>query len=72
MDSTLAYALIAGVALVMVAVILKAALRWAFKVFAMLIVIAALAVCIWVWFNYSNRQSLHQRTPTRRVTPAQP
>jgi cytoskeletal protein RodZ len=73
MDRTLTYALLGGVALVIIAVIVKAALRWALKIFALLIVIAALAVGAWLWFNHSNRQLQHDRTatPTRRTTPAQ-
>jgi membrane protein implicated in regulation of membrane protease activity len=72
MDSTLTYALVAGVALVMLAVIVKAALRWIFKVFAVLFVLTALAVGIWLWFNRSDRQPEHERTsaPTRRAAPA--
>ena len=73
MDSTLIYALIAGVALVILAVIVKAALRWAFKIFAALLVLTALAVGTWLWFNRSDRQPRHEKTaaPTRRATPAQ-
>jgi len=73
MDSTLTYALVAGVALVMLAVIAKAALRWIFKVFAVLFVLIALAIGIWLWFNRSGRQPEHERTfpPTRRAAPAQ-
>jgi len=73
MDSTLIYALIAGVALVILALIVKAALRWAFKIFAVLLVLAALAVGTWIWFKYSNPQAQHERTqaPTRRAAPAQ-
>jgi hypothetical protein len=73
MDATLTYALLAGVALVILAVIVKAALRWAFKIIAVLLVLAALAVGTWLWFNSSNRQQQHDRTatPTRRATPAQ-
>ena len=70
MDSTLIYALLVGIALVLLVVIVKAALRWAFRIFAVLIVIAALAVGALLWFN---RQPQHERTatPTRRATPAQ-
>jgi DMSO reductase anchor subunit len=73
MDSTLIYALIAGVALVILAVILKAALRLAFKVFAVMLVLMAIAVGTWLWFNRPDRQSQHEPrpTPTRRATPAQ-
>jgi|GEM_PF-2675655 len=73
MDSTLTYALVAGVALVMLAVIMKAALRWIFKAFAVLLVLAALAVGVCLWFNRSDRQPEHERTfpPTRRAAPAQ-
>jgi len=73
MDSTLIYALLAGIALVVFAVIVKAALRWAFKIFAALLVLAALAVGTWLWFNRSDRQPQHEKTatPTRRATPAQ-
>jgi len=71
MDTTLTYALLAGVALVIVAVIVKAALRWAFKVFAFILVLAVLAVGTWLWFNYSTPRPQHERpaSPTRRATP---
>jgi DMSO reductase anchor subunit len=73
MDRTLTYALLAGVALVILAVIVKAALRWIFKLCAVLLVLAALAVGTWLWFNYSNQQPQPERTPipTRRATPPQ-
>ena len=70
MESTLIYALLVGIALVVFAVLLKAALRWAFKIFAALLVIVALAVGAYLWFN---RQPQPERTstPSRRATPAQ-
>jgi uncharacterized membrane protein YwaF len=73
MDSTLTYALLTGVGLVILVVIVKAALRLAFKVFAFLIVLAALALGTWLWLNYSDRQSSSEKTasPSRRATPAQ-
>lgn len=73
MDRTFTYALLAGVALVICAVIVKAALRWTFKIFAALLVLAALAVGTWLWFNRSDRQPQHDKTatPTRRASPAQ-
>jgi hypothetical protein len=54
-------------------VIFKVALGWAFKIFAALLVLAALAVGSWLWFNLSDRQPQHEKTatPTRRATPAQ-
>jgi hypothetical protein len=73
MDRTLTYALITGVAVVVLAVILKAALRWAFKLVAFLLVLAALAGGTWLWFNYSNQPSHSERSAgaPRRATPAQ-
>jgi len=73
MDSTLIYALLAGIALVVIVVIVKAALRWAFKIFAVLLVLAVLTIGTWLWFNRSGRQPQHEKTatPTRRATPAQ-
>jgi len=73
MDSTLIYALLAGIALVVFAVIVKTALRWAFKIFAALLVLAALAVGTWLWFSRSDRQPQHEKTatPTGRGNPAQ-
>ena len=70
MDNTLIYALAAGIALVILAVIAKATLRWIFKVFAFLIMLAALAVGSWLWFNYSGRQSETKAavSPTRRAS----
>jgi len=73
MDSTLIYALIAGVALVILAVLVKAALRWALKIFALLLVLMAIAVGTWLWFKRPDRQSQPEPrpSPTRRATPAQ-
>jgi len=68
MDSTLIYALLAGIALVVIVVIVKAALRWAFKIFALLLVLAVLTIGTWLWFN---RQPQRTATPTRRAIPAQ-
>ncbi|HEY6245547.1 MAG TPA: hypothetical protein VIX17_16475 [Pyrinomonadaceae bacterium] len=73
MDSTLIYALIAAVALVILAVIVKAALRWAFKIFALLLVLMAIAVGIWLWLKRPDRQSQNEPrpSPTRRATSTQ-
>lgn len=73
MDSTLIYALIAGVALVILAVIVKATLRWTFKIFAVLLVLMAIALGTWLWFKRPDHQSQHEPrpSPTRRATAAQ-
>jgi len=73
MDSTLIYALIAGVALVILAVIVKATLRWALRIFAVVLVLMAIAVGTWLWFKRPDRQSQHEPrpSPSRRATPAQ-
>ena len=73
MDATLTYALIVGVGLVIFFVILKAALRFAIKLFAVLLVLAALAGGTWLWFNYPNQQSHIERSSgaSRRTSPSQ-
>ena len=72
MDNTLTYALLAGIGLVFLAVIVKAALRWAFKVFAVLLVLAAVAVGTWLWFKSLDQpQRERPATSTKRATPAQ-
>ena len=73
MDATLTYALIAGVSLVILAVIVKAVLRWTFRIFAFLLVLAALVGGTWLWINYSNQKAQSEpltHTP-RRATTAQ-
>src|SRR5262245_17558958 len=73
MDNTLTYSLLVGVALVILCVIVKTALRWALKVFAVLLVLTVLAVGTWLWFNSEARSPQHERPTisTRRATPSQ-
>ena len=72
MDQALAYAMIAGLALVLLFLVVRFAFRWIIRlVIIALIVLIALGGTAWWWFNKpSSRQpeTNVRSTPTRRAS----
>ena len=67
MDSTLAYSIAGGIALVFLFFLAKFALRWAIRLAVIAIILAALAGAAWVWLNSSSSSpdKKPRSTPTR-------
>jgi cell division protein FtsW (lipid II flippase) len=70
MDSTLAYSIVAGVALVFLFFLAKFAIRWFIRIAIIAVILAALAGAAWVWLNYSSSppDTKSPPTPTRRAS----
>ena len=67
MDSTLAYSIAGGIALVFLFLLAKFAVRWVIRLAIIAVILAALAGAAWVWFNSSSSPSdkKPRSTPTR-------
>ena len=70
MDTTFVYAIVAGVALVLLLFVARVAIRWIIRlVLAGLLLVVVLGGVAWWWFNQSPRQTDSPRpTATRRAT----
>lgn len=70
MDSTLAYSIAAGIAIVFLFLLAKFALRWFIRLAIVAIVLAVLAGAAWVWLNSHTTppENKPRPTPTRRAS----
>ena len=71
MDSTLVYAVVGGIALVLIFFIARLAIRWAIRLIIIgLLIVAALGGVAWWWLSRTTQSDAQPRTtPTRRATP---
>ena len=67
MDSTLTYSLLAGLAIVLLFVIARIALRWIFKLAIILIALVLLIGAAWFWFNQSPHPPESKPRPTSTI-----
>jgi energy-coupling factor transporter transmembrane protein EcfT len=63
MNNVLTYSILAGIAIVIVFVIFKAALRWTFKVVVVVLALAALAGGTLWWFSNSDQRTQNKLVP---------
>lgn len=70
MDATLIYALLAGIALVMLFVAARFALRWAFRLAIICLILLIMLGGAWFWYNDSDdrRETKPRTAPTQRVS----
>jgi energy-coupling factor transporter transmembrane protein EcfT len=70
MDSTLAYSIAAGIAIVFLFFLAKFALRWFIRISIVAVIIAALIGAAWIWFNSSSTppDNKPRSTPARRAS----
>ncbi len=70
MESSLVYAVVGGIALVLIFFIARLALRWAIRLVIIgLLIVAALGGVAWWWLNRTTQSDAKPRTtPTRRAT----
>jgi energy-coupling factor transporter transmembrane protein EcfT len=71
MDTTFLYSVLLGIALVLLFVVARVALRWAFRLAIIcLILLIMLGSAAWVSFNYFHRQRevKPRSVPTRRAS----
>ena len=70
MGNSLIYAIAAGVALVLIFVVVRVALRWAVRLALMgLLLLVLLGGLAWWWLNRPSQSETSPRsTPTRRTT----
>jgi len=70
MDSTLAYSIAAGIAIVCLFFLAKFAIRWVIRIAIVAVILAALAGAAWVWLNTSSTSpdKKTRSTPNRRAS----
>ena len=71
MEISLVYAVVGGIALVLIFFIARLAIRWAIRLAIIgLLIIAALGGVAWWWLSRTTQSDAKPRaTPTRRATP---
>jgi energy-coupling factor transporter transmembrane protein EcfT len=67
MDSTLAYSIAVGIAIVFLFFLAKFALRWFIRIAIIVIILLALAGAAWVWLNSSSSST--DKKPRSTLTP---
>jgi hypothetical protein len=70
MDTTLAYSIAAGIAIVFLFLLAKFAIKWAIRIAIIAVILAVLAGAAWVWLNTSSTppDNKPRATPTRRAS----
>ena len=70
MDTTLLYSVLAGIALVLLFIVARVALRWAFRLAIICLVLLIMLGGAWFWFYEAPRQPQAKPgpTPTQRVS----
>jgi len=71
METSLVYAVVGGIALVLIFFIARLAIRWAIRLVIIgLLIVAALGGVAWWWLSRTTQSDAKARaTPTRRATP---
>ena len=67
MDTTLLYSVLAGIAIVLLFIVARVALRWAFRLAIICLVLLIMLAGAWFWFH----DSPHQPRANPRSAPAQ-
>jgi ABC-type enterobactin transport system permease subunit len=71
METSLVYAVVGGIALVLIFFIARLAIRWAIRLIIIgLLIVAVLGGVAWWWLSRTTQSDAKPRaTPTRRATP---
>ena len=71
METSLVYAVVGGIALVLIFFIARLAIRWAIRLVVIgLLIVAALGGVAWWWLSRTTQSDAKPRaSPTRRATP---